>query len=154
MDNNQAAKAKDFRNGRACKRNPKVDKAKGHKNRNKAKIRARVEHVLGVVQRLWGFNKAHDRRPAKNTKRVLSVLTNLFMNRKRLTNERPEEKANWHKNTVHEVQKPYYEIEVVGFDAIAKNVRLFSFALARLQQCHQAMSMAWIAYCPLRRSAK
>jgi transposase, IS5 family len=93
VDNNQAAKAKDFRNGRACKRNPEVDKAKGHKNRNKAKIRARVEHVLGVVQRLWGFNKAHDRGLVKNARRALSALTNLFMNRKRLMNERLEEKA-------------------------------------------------------------
>jgi len=32
-----------------------VDEAIRAKNRSKSRIRARVEHVFGVVKRLWGF---------------------------------------------------------------------------------------------------
>jgi IS5 family transposase len=39
------------------KRNGIVDEVEQVKNRNKSRIRARVEHVFGVVKRLWGFGK-------------------------------------------------------------------------------------------------
>ena len=35
------------------------------KNRNKSRIRSRVEHVFGVVKRLWGFGKVRYRGLAK-----------------------------------------------------------------------------------------
>ena len=38
-------------------------------NRAKSTVRARVEHVFGVVKRLWGFNKARYRGLAKNATR-------------------------------------------------------------------------------------
>jgi len=32
-----------------------VDQTKRSRNRNKSKVRARVEHMFGVIKRLWGF---------------------------------------------------------------------------------------------------
>jgi len=39
------------------------------KNRNKSKVRARVEHVFAVVKRLWGFTKVRYRGLASNATR-------------------------------------------------------------------------------------
>jgi hypothetical protein len=47
----KAPHAKDFTNQRT-RRNGLIERGK---NRNKSKIRARVEHVFAVVKRLWGF---------------------------------------------------------------------------------------------------
>ena len=46
----------------------------------------RVEHVFGVVKRLWGFNKVRYRGLAKNATRAFTALAlaNIFMSRKRL----------------------------------------------------------------------
>lgn len=44
------------------------------KNRNKSKVRARVEHVFAVAKRLWGFSKMCDRRLAKNATRLFVAL--------------------------------------------------------------------------------
>lgn len=56
-------------------------------NRAKSRVRARVEHVFGVVKRLWGFDKARYRGLAKNATRafVATGLANLFLARKHLT---------------------------------------------------------------------
>ena len=53
-------------------------------NRAKSTVRARVEHVFGVVKRLWGFNKARYRGLAKNATRsfVALGLANIFLARK------------------------------------------------------------------------
>ena len=56
----KAPKAKDFTNQRT-RRNGVVDEALKAKNRNKSRIRSRVEHVFGVVKRLWGFAKVRYR---------------------------------------------------------------------------------------------
>lgn len=55
-------------------------------NRAKSRVRARVEHVFGVVKRLRGFDKARYRGLAKNGTRafVATALANLFLARKRL----------------------------------------------------------------------
>jgi 23S rRNA (pseudouridine1915-N3)-methyltransferase len=55
-------------------------------NRAKSRVRARVEHVFGVVKRLWGFDKARYRGLAKNATRafVATALANIFLARKRL----------------------------------------------------------------------
>jgi IS5 family transposase len=82
----KAPRAKDFTNKRVRKRSGEVDEAERSKNRNKAKVRARVEHVFGVVKRLWGFNKARYRGLAKNATRAFTALAlaNIFMSRARL----------------------------------------------------------------------
>jgi IS5 family transposase len=81
-----APRAKDFTNKRVRKRSGEVDEAERSKNRNKSKVRARVEHVFGVIKRLWGFNKARYRGLAKNATRAFTALAlaNIFMSRNRL----------------------------------------------------------------------
>jgi IS5 family transposase len=82
----KAPNARDFTNERVRNRSGEVDEVKRAKNRNKSKIRARVEHVFGVVKRLWGFDKVRYRGLAKNATRAFTALAlaNLFMCRKRL----------------------------------------------------------------------
>jgi len=84
--NSKAPQAKDFTNQRVRKPSGEVDEAKRAKNRNKSRVRARVEHVFGVIKRLWGFNKVRYRGLAKNATRAFTALalSNLFMSRKRL----------------------------------------------------------------------
>lgn len=53
----KAPEAKDFTNDRVRNHMGEVDEAKRSRNRNKSRIHARVEHVFGVVKRLWRFNK-------------------------------------------------------------------------------------------------
>ena len=55
-------------------------------NRTKSKVRAKVEHPIGVVKRVFGFSKVRYRGLAKNANRVFVAcgLANLFMARKRL----------------------------------------------------------------------
>jgi IS5 family transposase len=82
----KAPKAKDFTNERVRNRRGEVDDAKRSKNRNKSKIRARVEHVFAVVKRLWGFGKVRYRGLAKNATRAFTALAlaNIYMSRTRL----------------------------------------------------------------------
>lgn len=56
------------------------------KNRNKSRIRARVEHVFGVVKRLWGFGKVRYRGLQKNATRAFTALAlaNIYLSRQRL----------------------------------------------------------------------
>ena len=63
-----------------------VDEAKQAKNRNKSRIRARVEHVFCVVKRLWGFNKVRYRGLAKNATRAFTALAlaNIYLGRGQL----------------------------------------------------------------------
>ena len=55
-------------------------------NRAKSRVRARVEHVFGVVKRLWGFSKVRYRGLAKNATRAFVALglANIYLARKRL----------------------------------------------------------------------
>jgi IS5 family transposase len=72
---------------------PPIPRPFGHrsltKNRNKSKIRARVEHVFAVVKRLWGFAKVRYRGLAKNACRALTALAlaNIYLARHRLTRQ-------------------------------------------------------------------
>ena len=63
-----------------------IDEAERSKNRNKSKIRARMEHVFAVVKRLWGFNKVRYRGLAKNATRsfVALGLANIYLARRYL----------------------------------------------------------------------
>lgn len=78
----KAPEAKDFTNQRT-RRNGVVDEVQKAKNRNKSRIRARVEHVFGVVKRLWGFTKVRYRGLHKNATRAFTALAlaNIYLSR-------------------------------------------------------------------------
>lgn len=75
-----APQARDFIHRRA--RTPELRAT----NRWKSRVRARVEHPIGVIKRVFGFTKVCYRGLAKNRHRlvVASALANLFMMRKRV----------------------------------------------------------------------
>jgi IS5 family transposase len=81
----KAPKARDFTNQRS-RRNGVVDEVVRCKNRNKSKIRARVEHVFAVVKRLWGFSKVRYRGLHKNATRAFTALAlaNIYLSRSQL----------------------------------------------------------------------
>jgi IS5 family transposase len=64
----------------------RVDEAIKAKNRNKSKVRSKVEHAIGVIKRVFGFQKVCYRGLAKNLHRLQAsaALANLFMMRRRL----------------------------------------------------------------------
>jgi len=76
----KAPKAKDFTN-RQCTWKHFLDEAIQAKNRNKSRIRARVEHSIGVIKRVFGFTKVRYRGLAKNGNRVFVTvaLANIFL---------------------------------------------------------------------------
>jgi IS5 family transposase len=80
-----APKARDFTNKRYRHRGV-VDEVERARNRTKSKVRARVEHVIGIVKRVFGFAKVRYRGLAKNADRlfVACALANLTTARKRL----------------------------------------------------------------------
>ena len=80
-----APKARDFTNRRYRHRGV-VDEVERAKNRTKSKVRARVEHAIGVIKRVFGFAKLRYRGLKKNTHRLLvtCALANLFMVRRQL----------------------------------------------------------------------
>jgi IS5 family transposase len=82
----KAPLAKDFTNERVRNAGQEPDEVKRRKNRNKSKIRARVEHVFGVVKRLWGYSKVRYRGLAKNATRAFTALAlaNIFLSRRHL----------------------------------------------------------------------
>jgi transposase, IS5 family len=81
----KAPKAKDFTNQRT-RRNGIVDEPLKAKSRNKSRIRSRVEHVFGVVKRLWGYGKVRCRGLYKNATRAFTALAlaNIYLSRQRL----------------------------------------------------------------------
>jgi IS5 family transposase len=78
----KAPQARDFTNQRVHK-DDETREVKRAKNRNKSRVRARVEHVFAVVKRLWGFGKVRYRGLAKNATRSFVVLglANLYLAR-------------------------------------------------------------------------
>ena len=80
-----APKAKDFTN-RRYRHGGVVDEQEKARNRTKSQVRAKVEHVFGVIQRVFGFAKVRYRGLEKNAHRlfVTCALANLFMVRHRL----------------------------------------------------------------------
>jgi len=81
----KAPKAKDFTNQRSCFKGL-IDETVRAKNRSKSRIRARVEHVFGVVKRLWGFGKVRYRGLQKNATRAFTALAlaNIYLGRQSL----------------------------------------------------------------------
>ncbi|WP_429444680.1 IS5 family transposase [Paraburkholderia sp. 40] len=82
----KAPRARDYTNQRTRRAGGEVDEVQRGKNRNKSKIRARVEHVFAVVKRLWGFTKVRYRGLAKNANRAFRALAlaNVYLSRKKL----------------------------------------------------------------------
>lgn len=80
-----APKARDLTN-RRWQHRTYSDEAERARNREKSKIRARVEHPFLVIKHLFGFAKTRYRGLAKNTHRLLvtCALTNLYLVRRRL----------------------------------------------------------------------
>lgn len=80
-----APRARDFTN-RRYRHGGSVDEIERGKNRTKAKVRAKVEHAIGVIKRIFGFTKVRYRGLYKNTHRLLvtCALANLFLVRRRL----------------------------------------------------------------------
>src|SRR6478609_1067015 len=77
-----APNAKDFTNRRYRHRGV-IDEVERGKNRTKSGVRAKVEHSIGVIKRVFGFTKTRYRGLAKNTQRlwVSCGLANLFIAR-------------------------------------------------------------------------
>jgi transposase, IS5 family len=80
-----APNAKDFTNRRYRQRGV-VDEAERAKNRTKSRVRAKVEHAIGVIKRIFGFAKVRYRGLDKNAHRlfVTCALANLFIARRHL----------------------------------------------------------------------
>lgn len=80
-----APKAADFTNRRYRLRGV-VDEIERARNRTKSRVRAKVEHAIGVIKRVFGFVKVRYRGLDKNANRlfVTCALANLFMARHRL----------------------------------------------------------------------
>ena len=80
-----APEARDFTNRRYRYRGV-IDERVRSTNRNKSRIRAKVEHAFGVIKRVFGFVKVRYRGLAKNANRLFTTcaLANLYIVRKRL----------------------------------------------------------------------
>ncbi len=86
-----APQAKDFtqRRGRGYRYLSSEDRAK---NRTKSRVRAKVEHAIGVIKRIFGFIKVRYRGLAKNAHRlfVTAALANLYLARSYLLRRQRE----------------------------------------------------------------
>jgi transposase, IS5 family len=80
-----APRAQDFVN-RRCRHRGVVDEVERAKNRTKSKVRAKVEHPIGVIKRVFGFAKVRYRGLRKNAHRLIvtCALANLFIARRHL----------------------------------------------------------------------
>jgi transposase, IS5 family len=80
-----APDAKDF-TSRRSRFNGRVNEIEKAMNRNKSRVRAKVEHVFGVMKNILGFRNTRYRGLAKNLNRLeaTAALTNLYMVRRQL----------------------------------------------------------------------
>jgi transposase, IS5 family len=71
---------------RRCRCKDRVDEVERARNRNKSRVRSKVEHVFGVMKLQFGFVKVRYRGLKKNAHRLFATcaLLNLFMVRKKL----------------------------------------------------------------------
>jgi IS5 family transposase len=81
----KAPQAQDFTN-KTVRKGSVTEDLERMVNRAKSRTRARVEHVFGVIKRLWGFDKVRYRGLAKNATRafVTLAMANIFLARKPL----------------------------------------------------------------------
>ena len=84
-----APHARDFTQVRAA-RYRQLTQAERAANRTKSRVRAKVEHAIGVIKRIFGFAKVRYRGLRKNANRVwvACALANLFMVRRTLLRTR------------------------------------------------------------------
>jgi transposase, IS5 family len=80
-----APRARDFTNQR-YRWGKRIDERIKAINRTKSRVRAKVEHSIGIIKRVFGFQKVRYRGLAKNLHRleVSAALANLYMVRRRL----------------------------------------------------------------------
>jgi IS5 family transposase len=80
-----APRARDFTNQR-YRWGSRLDEQIKATNRTKSRVRAKVEHTIGVIKRVFGFHKVRYRGLAKNLHRleVTAALANLYTVRRRL----------------------------------------------------------------------
>jgi transposase, IS5 family len=80
-----APRARDFTNQR-YRWGKRIDERIKAVNRTKSRVRAKVEHSIGIIKRVFGFQKVRYRGLAKNLHRleVSAALANLYMVRRRL----------------------------------------------------------------------
>ena len=80
-----APKAKDFTNKKGVRNHPLSERERA-KNRTKSKVRAKGEHPILVLKKIFGFSKVRYRGLDKNATRVFVAcgLVNLYMFRKKL----------------------------------------------------------------------
>jgi len=78
-------KARDLTNKKGA-RNRKLTELERRKNRNKSKVRAKVEHAFGIMKRQFGFTKVRYRGLEKNANHTYTncALVNLVMAKNRL----------------------------------------------------------------------
>lgn len=71
---------------RRCRYKDQIDEVERAKNRTKAKVRAKVEHVFGVMKLKFGFVKVRYRGLKKNANRLFATcaLVNLYLVRRKL----------------------------------------------------------------------
>ncbi|GMV32104.1 MAG: hypothetical protein AMXMBFR59_42290 [Rhodanobacteraceae bacterium] len=81
----RAPNARDFTN-RRYRFHVQVNEIEKAKNRSKSRVRAKVEHVFGVIKNIFGFRKVRYRGLAKNLHRleVTAALANLYLVRRQL----------------------------------------------------------------------
>jgi IS5 family transposase len=80
-----APRARDFTNQR-YRWGGRIDERIKATNRTKSRVRAKVEHTIGVIKRVFGFQKVRYRGLAKNLHRleVTAALANIYTVRRRL----------------------------------------------------------------------
>lgn len=83
-----APNARDFTQKKAVRNRPLSD-IEQSRNRTKSSVRAKVEHVFGVIKRVFGYSKTRYRGLDKNAHAmfVTSALANIFMARGQLLRE-------------------------------------------------------------------
>jgi transposase, IS5 family len=81
----RAPRAQDFVN-RRYRQGRTVNEVERRKNRTKSSVRAKVEHPIGVIKRIFGFVKVRYRGLTKNAHRlfVTAALANLYLARRHL----------------------------------------------------------------------
>ena len=84
-----APDAKDFTQAKGS-RYRKLTEAERSRNRNKSRVRAKVEHQFGIIKRQFGFTKVRYRGLSKNTHRLIvaCALSNLVMAKQALLKRR------------------------------------------------------------------
>ena len=80
-----AKQAKDFTHKRGRRNHPLTDKER-QANRNKSKIRPRVEHLFGIIKHQFGYRKVRYKGLAKNAQAVFTkcALANIVMAKRHL----------------------------------------------------------------------